>query len=78
MRITVPVVCAVVLVACSSPTECWEQSRTIRIPFDDPYTSTLSSRLAGWVYEGFVCSSKPLKDASGNEIGTEYTCSKCD
>lgn len=78
MRLPVPVVCALVVAACSSPTECFRQSRTINIPFDDPFPPALEERLAEWLFEEFVCVSEPLDDASGNRIGTRHVCSKCE
>lgn len=66
------------LTGCGAITGCKEDTQTVDVEFGSAFYDAQLSILRAWEGRGYDCRGTAIRNAFGRQIGTTYTCSKCD
>lgn len=66
----------VLVIGCKA--DCSDTTRTVDIVPGDAFFNTNVALLNAYQKNGYDCQGKSIRDSSGREVGTSYTCTKCD
>lgn len=78
IRHVVAALSLLVLPGCELLNPCEEQREVLEILYDDPFYEVKNSLLDGYLDGGYDCSSEGIRNAFGDQIGTKWTCTRCD
>jgi hypothetical protein len=69
---------AVLVTGCGAITGCKEDTQTVDVEWGSAFYDAQLSILRAWEGRGYDCRGSAIRNAFGRQIGTTYTCTKCD